>query len=418
MWKVKLFGLLILTILIITTISHPLSTKAADIHNKDGKETVYTVKEDVKDDLYVAADEKVTVDGDVDGDLFVGGGTVDVNGNVTGNVFSGGGVITLKGDVNGSVFVAGGQLDIKGNVMRNVLAAGGTVDIDGNVKEDVFAAGGKVNLDGEVGDDVRVAGGLVDIKKAVKGDVMASGGTVNLDGNVDGDVHIAGSTVRVSSEVIGGDLVYYGDESALTVSSETVIAGKRVIEEMPGDITKTRAKVAPFVDGFDTFATAFGFTLHVIWNLLRAVGFILLGLLLFRVIPVKVDSILAKMSDLTDVAKSAGIGCLAIPVGIFVAFLLLVSLVGWPILGVLLALASITKVLTTPLVGTWLGRKILGLFGKGGGYTWPLVVGVFAIQIVKLVPCLGDLAGFLVFLVGIGAMVRMQYHKYKEAKAK
>jgi uncharacterized protein involved in cysteine biosynthesis len=59
-----------------------------------------------------------------------------------------------------------------------------------------------------------------------------------------------------------------------------------------------------------------------------------------------------------------------------------------------------------------LGRLGLSLFTKRKDYALALVIGVVILQALLIIPCFGVIVGIVVFLVGLGAMLRMQYEKY------
>lgn len=381
---------------------------AADIRDHS-EESDYTVDETINDDLYVAANESVTVEKDVRGDLFVASGDVRVSGDVLGNAYVAGGNIVIEGKINGDLFVAGGQIDVKDDIGRNLYVAGGNIQVRGAVSEDVFASGGQIELEGGVYDDVRATGGVIRIEQATGGDLLVSGGTLTVEGDVDGDVYISAGTATINSRYIGGDLVFYGNENSLKISKETEIAGKKTVEELPvvAPVTNTQDTITVFTKGL------FSIQVWLVWNTISLIGTIALGLFLLKAMPVKIYRTYERMNQTGEVGSSFVIGLLAVPVSIIIGLLLLVSVIGIPILGFLATVAALAKMLTVPIVGLTLGRKLVSTFSEEDHPNLAMIIGVLLLSLLKLIPFVGVIVSIIVFCVGIGALIRMKWKVYR-----
>lgn len=387
---------------------------AAEVNVNSGEREVI-VSEDIDDDYYVAGDERVVIEGNVNGDLIVAGGIVDVEGDVQGNLYAVGGMVTIDGTVEGDVYTAGGQLEMNGAVNGSVFAGGGTININGDIAEDLNTAGGQVNVKGTIGDDLRAAGGYLVIDGTVGDDVMAGAGVFELTGDVKGDVRVGGDDVTIRSEMIGGDLIITGDEDKVSISDDTAIGGEYKLEKRTFS-TKYKGDNESLKDTF-AGAGALGFVFKTLVLFVEGLGFILLGWLAFKVAPVKMDATVSKMNSLREKGMSFAVGFIAFPTTLLLALLLTLILVGWQTVMALFALATLAMALAVPVAGVSLGRWVLTKLGRKENLVLPLFVGVTIIQLVRIVPCLGGLTIMLVYITAIGAMLRMQYEKYQAATA-
>lgn len=383
--------------------------KAAEMMEAEPGEDL-TINEEVDDDLYVSGEENVYVRQRIGGDLFVAGGDIFIEDIVEADVYAAGGTITINDSVYGDVFVGGGKIKINGDVEGKVYVGGGDIRIKGKVSEDIFVGGGKVVLEGRVGDDVRVFGGIVEVEGDVWGDLIAGAGTLEISGDVYGDLQAGSDNVTINSSFIGGDLTTY-EGADVYINPDTYLDGEQIEKD-------ERLGYSDFSDvEFPSIARLglFGAIGKLIWNLVQAIGFIFLGLLVFHFAPVKTDQTLAKLTTAQQKIKSFGVGCLVFLLMIPIAIILFLSVMGWPILGVLLALAFIANLLTTVFVGTKFGQFVFRLVGVNS-LTASLILGVFMLQILTAIPCFGNLLSFFVFFAGIGALVRVQYFKYKKSQ--
>lgn len=367
-----------------------------------------TIGEEIYDDLYASADKILTLQKVVGGDLFAAGADVRVESEVNGDVYISGGYVTLDESIMGDVFIAGGNVELNGNVAGSVYIAGGTVDINGNVYEDVMVFAGTLKLNAQVYDDVRVFSGMAEIKEDIQGDVISFSGTLKLSSDVGGDVHFGSGNAEISSSYIGGDLVTY-DNTNLDLNDSITIGGERIEKDsgMESDF-----EIGIGAGEFSLFVGLWKF----IWNFVQGIGLVLLGFLAYKFTPVKFNKILEQMRSPEQKLKSFGVGCLALPVGIIVSLALLISVIGWPILGVLLALAMIAKIMTTVFVGTKLGIWMLKPLKTKRPVLFGMIAGILTIQILTAIPFIGGFFEFFVFFIGIGAILRAWYFRNRAAR--
>jgi len=188
----------------------PLAAQAADL--RQGSTVTVGGGQSINDDLYVAAGT-IAVDGNVNGSVIVAGGTVTIAGTVTRDVMMAGGTLTVSGHVNGSVRAAGGTVTITGPVAQDIVIAGGTVDIGSGATtgRDLVLAGGNATVSGPVTRNILMGSGTLTVQGRVGGNISGRVNQLTLDGaNVQGNLdytsenevrlinggHVGGTTTR------------------------------------------------------------------------------------------------------------------------------------------------------------------------------------------------------------------------------
>lgn len=370
------------------------------------KDKTKVIEENIEDDFYVIGEDSVVIKGNVKGDLVVVAGNVDVQGLVGSDLYVLGGNITVSGDVSGNVFMVGGQLSIKSYVEKNVFIAGGSITIDGEVGEDLNVAGGQISINNKIGDDVRVAGGSFILNGKIKDDLLMSVGNGNILESIGGDVFASGETIDISAKEIGGDLVFFGFKGSLITSNSLLVGGERVINEPAKVITPEVNNKLDFREiGILTLI------LKIIWNSLQIIGLIVLGYLLIKFAPIKTNLIVNNLKGFSNQIQSFGVGCISYIIGIFILMVLFISLIGIPVAKFLMALAFLSFTMITPLAGIALGRFFAGWFKQKYNHLLVLLIGITLIQLIEMVPVIGNIVGFYIYFLIIGAIVRWVYQK-------
>ncbi|MEA2634744.1 MAG: hypothetical protein QOJ33_542 [Chloroflexota bacterium] len=168
----------------------PLPAAAADL--RQGTDVTVARTETVNDDIYAGAGT-ISIEGTVNGNVIAGGGTVTVSGNVTRDVIVGGGTINVSGHVGGSIIAAGGNLTLNGPVEHDIVVTGGMIDIGSGAT---------------IGRDLVIAGGSATVAAPVTRRVQMSSGSLTLRGRVTGDVRGRVDHLKLDGAQIGGNLDY------------------------------------------------------------------------------------------------------------------------------------------------------------------------------------------------------------------
>lgn len=367
-----------------------LQSDALALELKGGdKSKIVVLDENVRGN-YMAAAERIEIYADVDGDLYLTGSEIIVSGNVNGNLYASGGLITISGYVGKSVFAAGGDIAIQGEVSRNVYATGGQVVVDGNVHEDLIIFGGDSRVRGDVDGDVVSASGLLYLEGKIGGDLLASGGSILIGDNVGGDAIVVSEDLRINADQIGGDLTVYTATKNYKPEDGVVVGGE------------FRRMSNHFDDGDLDLGVSFS-ALGILFGLVNLVGMILLGIILLRFMPVKLNNSVSMLETARDWVINGVYGVIAMIVVFLVGLMLLISVVGWPILGFMVGLTIIVCYLSSIVVAIRVGNALLR--GKKNS-VWSLVAGLLLIHLFTAIPFLGFVLTDIVAFVGIGAVLR------------
>ncbi len=326
---------------------------------------------------------------------------------VPGDFYALGGDVTISGIVQGDVYVMGGTLTINGTVEGDVLALGGTVAVHGAVADDLRAFGGKVVVAEEVGGDVAVFGGsLATLSTArIGGEVLFYGGTAAIAGEVKGAVHaraegltidgrvgavdaiLSGTLALSNAAYVAGD-VSYQSRQELVRTPETIIDG----EVLKRDHLETKARfdgVLPFL-----FMTLFAVL-------------VLVFLIRDRLAP-----FIAAHVRKPGIAALVGFGILCLTP---LAFgLLMASVLGLIVGSLLLALYLGLIIFAAIVMHIVLGAIIAKYTVKEYRVSWLFAfAGVLVVQTALLVPFIGPLAVFALFLVTLGMMGLTIFERFR-----
>lgn len=329
---------------------------------------------------------------------------------IEGNHYMAFGSVVMAGTVSGDLCAAGGNVSISGKVGKDLWIAGGEITVGDSVGDDVRAAGGQVSLSGPIGGDLlcfagntvadsgcKVAGKVListgDLTWAGEAgkDLEANAGVVTLQGVVHGNANLSGADIVVGpGAVIEGNLVYTSAAEA-KISPQAVIKGK-TDHRLPPERAHKPKKHFPL-------STVLKIMTFWAWSL----GSLLLGSLLLSLFPGMGQRIEARIRTL-HWAALAGFVVLALAPGVILALLL--SVLGVPIGLSLLVAVLFALIASIAFAGLALGRALVELFTKKPvtAWFWPMALGVFLIQLLGLIPCVGLALKLLVAIVGVGGM--------------
>ena len=182
----------------------PLQAAAADL--RQGRDVTVGSGQTISDDIYAA------------------GGTISIAGNVNGSVIAAGGTITVSGTVSRDVIIAGGTINVTGRVGGSIRAAGGTLTLNGPVQQDVVIAGGMINIGSgaTIGRDLVIAGGTAAVSAPVARRISMASGDLTLRNRVGGDVRGRVDHLRLDGAQIGGNLDYTSNNQVQLVNGARV----------------------------------------------------------------------------------------------------------------------------------------------------------------------------------------------------
>jgi hypothetical protein len=406
--------------------------------DRDG---VIEADEVIDDDVFIQGGE-VVVDGTVNGVLIVSAGRAEINGTVngdlamftseaqvtglvTGNLVFGGQKLELNGTVGNSVFAAGSSLTLgpQATVERNLVFGGfGLEAAEGSViGRDVHAGCYQVILSGQIDQDVIADSAALEVEGSVGGDVTATvdppdeGSTFMFQfvrwPGIPEKIVPTGLRVDESAE-IAGTLTYKSPiEQAEGIRSSAI--GEVVYEFVPlsdePELTPAMRVKHWFVRQLQTFLTLFVLGALVAWRApvllsrlsdqarAKPLPSILWGLLALLAISFGLIALTTAASALGMLFAVVTLGRLLTTVlfGGTSALVLLVTLLG-------LIISYGTKLIVAYLIGRLILERLAPQITEQA--IWPLMLGIVLYVVIASIPCLGDVIGFLVTLIGLGAI--------------
>jgi cytoskeletal protein CcmA (bactofilin family) len=329
-------------------------------------------------DNFVRVGISVEVHGDIEGDLIVAGQTIRVDGSVAGDVIAAAQSVHILGPVGGNIRVAAGDVTIGSTVGKNATIFGNTIELT---------------------DDARIGWSM-----------QAFGTAVDVGGTVSGNANIYASSATIRGEIRGLTRVSLGEQGTLRISSGAVLekdltyrSSHDAIIDPGASIKGTTSKLSPVVA--ETKIQSFVTSLVSLWRLVSLFGVLVVGLVLLSFFPKSSERIVAVMKERPW--KSFGWGAVAL-VGIPVACLLLLfTIIGIPLVLLVVALYGVLLYCSKVYAGFYLGRWLIGLFRreKPVPAMWAMILGIVVFTFLTMIPFVGWVASCAGALMAVGAIV-------------
>jgi hypothetical protein len=346
--------------------------------------------------------ESVTLNTPSERDVYAAGRNVDVLATVSGDAVVAGQRVTISGAVRDDVLAAGEIVIVSGVVGDDVRAAGREVRLETSVGGHVVAAGQNVSINRgvNIGQFAWLAGERVEVRGNIAEELRAAGEEVVIDGTVGGNADIAAERIVIGAgAVINGDLIVYGDDDVdVEVSDGARIRGQMITRPFTEQSYQRDDDWVSFPGGLFVAVSVFvalavlaglfpGFLRRSAGALtgepLKALG---IGLALLLVTPLVIIVLVA-----------IGIGfLLALPLA---AIYFVVLLVGY-LAGLFTVAYSAARRIGFDM--TSLGRRLLGL-----------ALAVIVVTVISVIPYVGSLAVFVLWLAGMGACLLTWYQLYR-----
>ncbi|MCB0127090.1 MAG: polymer-forming cytoskeletal protein, partial [Caldilineaceae bacterium] len=374
---------------------------------RGGADVVLNANEIVDDDLFISGDT-VTINGTVKGNLFTSGTVVTVNGHVEGSLFAAGRTIVLNGRTDGSVYVGGYALTVgeTAQIGRNLNFGGFTLTTvaGSTIGRSLYGGGYQFLLRGAVDDDVNVGAGALELYGTVGGDVN---GTVGVAEDGAAPVFMPQFEGAVAAVTPG-----------LRVDEAATIGGRLNVETTT---VATPSQAAPVYSIANP---------ELRWALGEALALLIVGLLFLYLRP----TYLQQAGDAAQYRflPSLGFGFLILAVVVVAAPLVLGLLIalavvgGWLtfgqlagdivgiglityvfVLGLFIFTAGVlTKIVVAYTSGRFLVERVQPLEEiRGWRAAFGLILGVIIYIGLRSIPfSIGGIIGFLVTLIGLGAL--------------
>lgn len=351
---------------------------------------------------YLKADKTIVIDQSVPiaQNAYVAGADVSVSAPVQGDLMAAGANMRISSQVSQDLFVAGGTVILSGSA-QDARVVGGTLLVGGAYSGELMAAGGQINV-GQgttIAKDSYIAGGSVDFSGTEQGNLTIAAGTAYVNGTVHGNLIVhARQSVRFGSNAVIDGTVEYTSPEAATVDAGAKITGAVTYHPVAPQENKYQAlRSSP-----ETIAKIAGFI---------SVAVFLAWIAKFLVVLAAAYAFwFALRAETGDMVKRAGTQFWK---SLFVGFIVLVTLpiaaliacatiigaipgiIGFLVYAVLLVAAM-------PMAGIITGSF---LFKRRADLAWyQIALGVFAFMLIKLIPFIGWLAWFVLYVISLGAV--------------
>lgn len=278
----------------------------------------------------------------------------------------------------------------------------------------------------DVNDDFIVLGTEVQVDSNINGNIIFLGGLLVINGNVEGNITALGGAVYINSEFVNGNLTIAG--AMVSIDSETVINGEQKINslnneiissENPTDLDSVESIELVYPGGvFGSIFSGINNALRVIsiaWSILMLLGSIILGMFIFKFFPAFSTKSIKIMKEKPGQSMIAGLT--VIVSSVFIAILLFVTIVGIPLLGLLILLALLASALGGVYVRFIVGEYLLNYFKKENVNVYlTYILGLILIDglfiLLAFVPFLDFIAQLIslsILALGMGGIV---YNKF------
>ena len=241
-------------------------------------------------------------------------------------------------------------------------------------------------------DKVRFGGDVVVDEGTEVKDAVAVGGSVTVNGKVrDSVVAVGGSVILGRNAVVGKDVVSVG--GAVKQEQGSKIHGDVVEVNIPGV-----SAIIPFFfeDPSSSWFWIFKITIFL--------GFLALAVLMVAVLPKPFNLISNNVQQ--NLGKVILWAVLGLVVLIPLAFFLLISVVGIPLIPLEVFLVGIAFLFGYIAIAQLIGDKIAAFVKKPAlGVIWLTVMGLLALWLIGWVPFLGSLVKATVIVLGFGGVL-------------
>ena len=325
----------------------------------------------VEEDLFAGA-ARVIVDGTIRGDLTVTTRELIVNGTVEGDVNGIAWTVLIAGDVAGSVRAVAWEVDVTGSVGDDVLTLSRSVEVDGSVGRDLLVAAISARNSGAVGGEIR-------------GDLLWG---LYVDGSVAEDIDVGVHRLTITDSASVGSAVSWRQG----LIGQNVRGWTARTDISPDADLGLVTEVRPIAADLSYRA------LRALFNVLRFIGVLFLGLLLIAGFPRQTRRATDRAWHRPATSFLVGLGLfVAVPVAVVLSlFTIILAPLGLLALGFWAFGLFVGAV--PPLIA--LGRRARR---QPASMMRAFVVAAIAWRLLRLIP----LAGFAVYLVvtvwGMGA---------------
>jgi hypothetical protein len=341
----------------------------------------------------------------VNDNLYAAGSDANVSGAVLGDLFIFGGNVVVSGIVSGDLMSVGGTLNINGKVDGDERVAGGNIMISNIVGGDLFVAGGQINvLPGSiVGKDVEIAGGTVNYSGESNGRLSIKGGDVFVNGKVNGDLFVEARSIRIGPNAVITGSFDYSSPAQATLEQGSIISGTTNFTK----IDMPQKKEAPGTGMFLGFIT--------LGLIIKLVMIIIVALVLVCFFKKQTQAIVEEgVSKFWNNTGKGFMWLVVIPAAIILSFITVIGSVLGIAAGLIYAVSIIISSVIANLLFVGLCMKYIFKKEKYELNWWIVVLGVLVFGLISLIPFIGWLFKFIIFLAAFGSVSTHVLNKFKD----
>lgn len=339
----------------------------------------------------------------IDDNLYSAGGEVLITGQVNGDLMAAGGTITISGPVQGDVAVAGGTLNISGKVSGDTRVAGGNIIILNSTGGELVAAGGQISVlpGSSIGKDAKIAGGQINFAGDVAKKLVIKGETVYVNGKVGGDLSVEAREVKLGPGASVAGNFDYSSVAEAKMEAGASVKGETNFKKI--DRTPKEKDAKGFFLGF----------IGVAW-IVKTIMFIVAGLVLVYLFSVQTKSVIGEATS--RFWKEALRGFVVLVVVPVAAILCFITVIGVPI-GFILLLLYMAAILLSAIMSILVfGQLAAKHVFKKQNYQlnwWVVILAALALGLISLIPFVGWIFTFIIFLSAFGSTTNFIYKKLK-----
>lgn len=355
---------------------------------RKGENVVLTPKETFKESLVVTGGN-LTIDSQVDGDLYCAGRKVTINGNVSGDILCAAQQIEIKGKVAGSIRVAAQMIDLEGQVSKNatIFAQNITIGLPVVISGDLYTASSNITFNGRV------------LKSWA-----AHAESINLNGFVGGNTNLV-----VNQLTLGKGAVLQSKLNYTSSQDATLTSGSKLAQGLNRSIPTSKTGALDTQKKFWIMPTTAAKGLDITGKIMGAIWGLIMGAIVVLIFPIWVSKSSSMIWDKTG--KSALWGLLVWAVAPVLIVMSVITIIGIPLaffMGLaLLVVAGLAHI----VAATAVGHRIITDKKQKLILVW--FVGFLILTVLSWLPIIGWLVSLLVLLIGTGAVKRSFFEKKK-----
>lgn len=334
----------------------------------------------------------------VDRDYFAAGDIVEVFGTINGDAYVAGGTVTFEGTVNGDILAAGGTVTINGDVSQDVRVAGGTVTINANIEGNVTVGGGTVEIAEEavIGGSLVAGAGTLNVRAPIGKGAKLGSGNLYIANSIGGDVDAGAETIRVAPNAnVEGDFNYWSENDA-QISESASISGTTAkhMTNIPSE-EELQMMEKQTQKGLGQVFGAF--------KIIHILSYLVFGLLLAKFFPIFTKKVTGELTKYPW--SSLGWGFLALVSSPVIAVLLMVTVIGLPLGGILFMFWGLGLYAAKYFSMVFIGGKLFPKFSKNFNLYQSFAAGLIYYTLISFIPVLNFFSGVAFLLFGLGAVV-------------